>query len=83
VTLDGVESRILLLGEDLRDHVARLCCRLGGHRPRAERAAVRVELLHVDDVQPCRRQHSLGREQREVGVVLVVDRVVEVALDEP
>ena len=43
----------------------------------------RRQLLDVDDGETGRGQHALRRQQREVGVVLVVDRVVLVALDEP
>ena len=41
------------------------------------------QLLHVDDPQARRRQHALRRQQAQVRVVLVVDRVVLVSLDEP
>ena len=48
-----------------------------------QRAAVRRQLLDVEEPQPVRREDALDREEREVGEVLVVDRVELVLLHQP
>ena len=48
-----------------------------------ERAAVRAELLHIEDPQPVMREYSLHGEQRQVREVLVIDRVELGFFDEP
>ena len=79
---EGVQPGGLLGREHAGDGIARVTCRLRGSGPRAQGAAVGGQLLDVDHRQARRREHPLGGEQAEVGVVLVVDRVVLVALDE-
>ena len=41
------------------------------------------QLFDVDHCQIRSRQHTRRRQQGQVGVVLVVDRVVLIALDQP
>ena len=84
VTLDGVQPGRLLGGE----HVARPRSDgsprdLGGRAHSASEPPWRRQLLDVDDAQVGGGERPLRRQQREVLVVLVVDRVVLAALDEP
>ena len=75
VTVEGVQARPPF---DLEDsgHGAALGGRhLGRCRPGAQGATVTGQLLHVDDPQARCRQHALRRQQAQVRVVLVVDRV--------
>ena len=70
-------------GEHGADALGRLAGggRVAGVHP--QRAAVRGQLLDVDHAQAGGGERPRRREQREVLVVLVVDRVVLAALDQP
>ena len=61
----------------------RLARRVGGHRVDPERTTVRAQLLDIDNAQAARFQCAPRRQQRQVGEVLVIDRVVLPPLDQP
>ena len=82
VTLERVQTGGGLGGEHVGDRLGGRTGALGRHRPGAQRPAVAGQLLDVDHGESGRGEHPLRGQQRQVGEVLVVDRVVLVALDQ-
>src|SRR5947199_10556096 len=48
----------------------------------AQRATMRLQLIHIEDLETVRRKHLTRSQEGEVGEVLVIDRVELVALDQ-
>ena len=82
VTGHGVQAGGLLRVEHRLHPLGRLTAALLRAGVDPQRAAVRVEFVHVDHPQPGRGQRARGGQQGQVGEVLVVDRVVLPPLDQ-
>ena len=78
-----IQSDFALMGQELRHGAGLRVRRIGPAKEHPERAAVGRDLLDIEHTQAVAPRQSLDGEEREVGKVLVVDRIELIFREQP